>query len=82
MALSYLRLFLRGFLIVSLTSANVVQISRGHYLGAFGVGFGISFFWWGNAHRAAHTTFRCARETYAFGAAAGTLFGMWISRLL
>jgi hypothetical protein len=46
-----LRIFLRGFLLVFLTSCNVYQVSHQHYIGAFFVGWLISFVWWGNARK-------------------------------
>ena len=76
----HLRLWWRGFSIVTLTAANVIQVTGGHWLGALLVGFGISFVWWGNAHRAAHHPARCGREAYALGAACGTVVGMTITR--
>jgi hypothetical protein len=68
--------------IVLLTAMNVGQISGGHYLGAFVTGASISWVWWSNAHRAAHTSVRGAQHAYALGAACGTVTGMWIIRLI
>jgi len=70
----------RGFAIVLLTALNVVQISRGHYLGAFVVGGAISWTWFGNSRTAAFSEARFARHAYAFGAAVGTLTGMFLGR--
>lgn len=78
---AYLRLFLRGFLIVCLTAMNVSEIAGGHYLAAFIVGFGISFVWWFNARNAARSDIRFAGTTYALGAGVGTVTGMLLSRL-
>jgi hypothetical protein len=75
-----LHLFWRGFVIVLLTSANVGQIARGHYGGAFLGGTAISFVWWGNSRGAARSEVRFAREAYAFGAGCGTLCGMLLVR--
>lgn len=77
-----LAVFARGFLIVTLTATNVGQVAGHHWLGAFIVGFGISFVWFGNSKTAAHSKVGGARECYALGAAAGTVFGMWIVRTL
>lgn len=78
----YGSLFLRGFVIVALTATNTGQIAGKHWLGAFLVGFGISFVWFSNARSAAHSELRWAREAYALGAATGTSTGMLIVRLL
>ncbi len=76
----YLLLFARAFVLVALTAGNVRQVSQGHYLGAFIVGGILSWVWFGNAHTAAHSQLRFARETYAFGAAVGTICGMYLGR--
>lgn len=73
-------LFLRAFVIVTLTAWNVRHIAALQYPWAFAGGFGISFVWFGNSRQAAHSELRHARETYAAGAAFGTLFGMWLGR--
>lgn len=73
-------IFARGFLIVTLTAANVGQISHAHYGGAFLGGCAISFVWWGNSRGAAHSDVRFARESYAAGAGCGTLCGMLLVR--
>lgn len=78
--MTHVAIFLRGFLIVTLTAANVGQIARGHYGGAFVGGTAISFVWWGNSRGAAHSDVRFARECYAFGAGLGTLTGMLLVR--
>jgi hypothetical protein len=75
-----LHLFARGFVIVTLTAANVGQIARGHYGGAFLGGTAISFVWFNNSRTAAHSTVRYAREFYAAGAGCGTLAGMLLVR--
>lgn len=76
----YARLFGRGFLIVALTSANVRQISQGHYISALIVGFGISLVWWFNSRQAAHSDLPFAGLVYASGAGLGTLTGMFLGR--
>lgn len=63
----------RGFCIVFLTATNVVQVSHGHYDGAFVVGFLISWLWWGNAHK---PNVPGAALAYGVGAACGTVAGM------
>jgi hypothetical protein len=78
--LIYVRLFLRGFVIVTLTAWNVRHIAALQYPWAFAGGFGISFVWWGNSRGAAHSALRWSREVYAVGAALGTVFGMWLGR--
>lgn len=79
--MTLLSLFLRGFVIVALTAANVVQVSRGHYSGALIVGFLISWTWYANAHSAAHEKAPGARFAYSAGAALGTVAGMALARL-
>ncbi len=73
----YLTLFLRGFVIVSLTAANVSFIAQHRWTAAFLTGFGISFVWWLNANAAAFDGSLLAGTVYAMGAACGTLAGMW-----
>ena len=77
----YLTLFLRGFVIVSLTSANVSFIARQHWLAAFVTGYGISHTWWWNSKHAARDDERWAGFCYAAGAATGTVAGMALARL-
>lgn len=78
--MSYVRLFVRGFVIVALVSLNTRHIAALHYPWACAGGFGISFVWFGNSRTAAHSELRWAREAYASGAALGTVFGMWLGR--
>lgn len=68
----------RGWLIVTLTSLNTGQIAGRHWAGAGLVGFGISWVWWRNAQSAARKDLPWIGETYALGAAMGTLTGMAI----
>lgn len=75
-----LQTFARGFLIVTLTSANVGQIASHHWGGAFIGGTAISMVWWGNSRNASRTECPYAREAYALGAGLGTVFGMWLVR--
>lgn len=79
---AYVITFLRGWLIVSLTALNTGQIARQSYPGAVLVGFGISEVWWYNARGAAFGSLPFLGETYALGAALGTLTGMVIHRWL
>lgn len=76
-ALTYLRLFARGFLQVALVAANTRQIAAGHYSGAFVVGGLISLVWWFNSSKN-RPDGAWAGPCYALGAAAGTVFGMWV----
>ncbi len=76
------RIFWRGFAITTLTAFNVMQIARGHELGAFGCGFCISWVWWGTAHRAGGTNTPGARFCYALGAACGTWLGLKLGRVV
>lgn len=78
--MTHLLIFARGMLIVTLTAANVGQIARGHYGGAFIGGCAISFVWFNNSRAAAHSTVPYARECYALGAGVGTITGMLLVR--
>ena len=68
-------IFLRGFVIVFLTAANVVQVSHGRYLSACVGGFLISFVWWTNAFHASRPV-QWSALAYGLGAATGTVAGM------
>ena len=78
---SLLPIWWRAFAIVSCTAANVVNVSQGHFGAAFITGGVLSAIWWGNARTAAHSPVIGARYAYAFGAACGTIFGMYLGRL-
>ena len=73
-------LFLRAFLLVTLTAANVRQISHSHYAGAFVCGAAISFVWFLNVGKASDDRRWLSALVYALGAGCGTLFGMWLTR--
>lgn len=78
----YLKVWWRAFAIVSCTAANVVNVSGGHYGFAFLTGGLLSAIWWGNSRTAAHSVLPRAGAAYALGAACGTVFGMWLGRLV
>jgi hypothetical protein len=73
----YLRLWLRGFVQVSLVACQTAQIARNHFDGAFVVGWLISFVWWSNSS-AKREDVKGAGAVYALGAACGTVVGMWV----
>lgn len=75
---AHVGIFWRGLLIVALTSSNIMQIAEQHWLGAFVNGFAISWVWWKNSNRAAHSEARYGQAAYALGAGLGTIFGMWL----
>ena len=77
-----IRLFLCGWLIVTLTAMNVAFIAAHAYPLAFVTGFGISFVWYGNTGKASDDRSRLAHVVYASGAACGTATGMWLASLL
>jgi hypothetical protein len=79
--LGYLRLFLRGFLIVMLTATQVRLIAAGAYGPAFLAGCSISAVWWFNSRSAAHSDSPAAWMAYSLGAGVGTMFGMWFGGL-
>jgi hypothetical protein len=72
---THFRLWLRGFVIVFLTAANVVNISRGQWLAMFVTGFLISFVWWHNTQTAVQDKSLRGGVCYALGAGAGTVAG-------
>ena len=72
-------LFGRGWLIVTMTAANVGLIAHTAYLPAIIVGFGISFVWYTNTGRASDDRSRAAQVAYSLGAAAGSGTGMWLA---
>ena len=76
--MTHLAIALRGFGIVFVTAANVLQVSHGHYGGALVGGFLISFLWWTNSYMA-KTHVPGASFAYAAGAALGTVSGMWVT---
>lgn len=71
------RTFLRGFVLVALVAMNTRQVAGGRYLGAFLIGGLISAVWWSNSS-AKREQFTGAGAVYAFGAALGTVTGMWL----
>lgn len=77
-----IRLFLRGWLIVTLTAMNVVFISSLNFPLAFVTGFGISATWWLNAGSASDDRSWRALVAYATGAAVGTMTGMVVGEFL
>ncbi len=80
--MTYFWLFVRAFCQVTLVSANVHQIARGHFVGAFFVGSAVSCFWFFNARSAALSTGPVAAVAYTLGAGVGTVTGMAVSRFL
>ncbi len=77
----YLRVFLRGFILVALVSMNTRQVAGGHYVGAFVVGGLISAVWWANSS-AKRESFAGSGALYALGAAVGTVTGMALAGVL
>ena len=76
------RLWARAYVIVTCTALNVVNVSNHAWTLAFFSGGLLSFVWWGNARRAAVSTHALDAHAYAFGAACGTITGMYIGDLL
>ena len=77
--IAYLRVLLRGWLIVFLTAANIAQVSAHHYPGAFLCGGAISIVWWWNSS-AKREQIPGAAFTYGLGAALGTISGMALTQ--
>lgn len=74
-------LFGQGLIYVGLQAANVAQIARHHYVGAFVVGYLISQLWAWNVKSIAKRS-GWGGTVYAVGAAFGTVAGMWLAGLL
>ncbi len=74
----YLRLFGTAFLQVMLVGANVVQIARQEYAGAFVVSFLIQCTWWMNVN-GTRTSVPLGWLAYACGGACGVVTGMWVA---
>lgn len=77
-----LRIAARAAVQVLLVSASSVTLAAYQATGdpgklglAGGIGFLISWVWWGNTHAAAHAKVPGARGWYASGAMVGTLIG-------
>lgn len=71
-------LFGQGVVYVGLQAANVVQLARHHYVGAFIVGFLISLLWSWNVKGVAFRS-GWGGVVYAFGAAVGTILGLFVA---
>jgi len=76
-----LKLFITAFFQVAFVAMNITFISKEKLLLMFLTGFGISYMWTMNVKRVAFGS-RKERFVYATGAAAGTLFGYFISKNL
>jgi hypothetical protein len=73
------RIWLHGFLLVSLVAWNVRHVANGEYLPAFFTGSAISICWWLNARLAAEArTHPTSALWYGLGAGCGTVMGMWL----
>ncbi|MCX6551193.1 MAG: hypothetical protein NTY02_09355 [Acidobacteria bacterium] len=68
--------FMRAFVIVALTGANVALIADRAWIPMFCTGTALSFVWWGNA-KAAAVGGRREQIAYALGAGCGTVIGVW-----
>lgn len=73
-------LFLRGLVIVGLTSANVAFIAHHSYGLAALSSYGISVAWWSNSRETHRSRIAGARWIYAAGAATGTLLALLVTR--
>ena len=79
MITGFLALFAWGFLQVALVAANTRQVAQARYPGAFVVGFGISIVWTFGV-RAIATADTLHAIAYAFGAACGTVVGIYVTK--
>jgi len=76
---SLTKLFLTGFLQVSLVTAQTYLITIGNIFGIATIGFSISWIWWGNAKRASIGG-NLARFFYASGASSGAVVGFLLAK--
>lgn len=79
--MTHLRILLRGWLMVSLVSANTVHLASGHTSAAAVGGFCISCLWWSNSSKHREDV-RGAGVVYGLGAALGTITGSVVARYL
>jgi len=73
-------LFLTAFFQVGLVAVNIYQVAHQLYFGAFMVGLCISILWTFNVKGVAFGGWT-DRFVYAFGAAFGTVIGIYLSTL-
>lgn len=69
---------LRGFLIVTFVCWNVRHVAELQYGRAFLTGGAVSLIWWSNARASSIVDAPYGKWCYAFGAATGTVLGMWL----
>lgn len=74
----YLRIYLRGLLMVTLVACNTRQIASGHLSGAIAVGFLISALWWQNSSKDRPNA-PAGWIAYGCGASCGTGLGYLIA---
>ena len=74
-------IFITGFIQVFFVAVNTVFLARSKYVGVLFASFAISFIWSFNVKKVAFGTM-ADRITYAAGAAAGSLFGLWASSFI
>jgi hypothetical protein len=79
--MKYLSIFLTGFVQVFFVSVNTYFIAKEKYYGVFIAAFIISIIWSYNVKRIAFGS-NLDRFLYAFGAAIGSIFGLWISAII
>jgi hypothetical protein len=72
-------LFAQGWIYVGLQATNIAQIAKRHFVGAFVVGFLISWLWSWNVKGVAFRS-GWGAVFYALGAGCGTVFGMLLVR--
>jgi hypothetical protein len=73
-------IFFRAFAQVGAVALNVSMIAGGHYVLAFCTGGLVSWIWWANSRTAASFEGVAPRIAYTFGAATGTVVGMFIGK--
>lgn len=77
----YARIAGRGWLMVSLVSANTVHLASGHLAYAAVGGWAISALWWSNSSKHREDV-PYAGLVYGLGAAVGTVTGATVARLI
>jgi hypothetical protein len=75
------KLFATGFTQVILVAINTYQIANRHFVGAFIVGFLISFVWSFNVKKIAFGTMS-DRIFYSLGAAFGSASGLYVALVI
>lgn len=80
--MTLLKVFLRGFWIVSWVALNVHNVATGNVPAMFFSGTMVSLNWWVNVRAAIAVDHFAGALAYGLGAGVGTVTGWWIGELL